>query len=55
MYLKKLTISQEKFPTKEYYPFNLEIFNNTRGLDFESPVTIFTGEMEPVNQHSWRH
>ncbi len=44
MYLKKLTISQEKFPTKEYYPFNLEIFNNTRGLDFESPVTIFTGE-----------
>ena len=44
MHLKKVTILQEKFPTKENYPFNLEIFNNTESLVFESPVTIFTGE-----------
>ena len=44
MYLKKATISQDKFPTKDYYPFNLEIFENTKSVVFESPVTIFTGE-----------
>ncbi len=44
MHLKKVTILQNKFPTKKYYPFNLEIFKNTENVDFESPVTIFTGE-----------
>lgn len=44
MHLKKIYILQDKFPNKDYYPFNLEIFNNTEVLDFLSPVTIFTGE-----------
>lgn len=44
MYLKKVTISHDKFPTGDYYPFNLEIFRNTNSLDLGSPVTIFTGE-----------
>jgi predicted ATPase len=44
MYLKRIIILKDKFPTGDYYPFNLEIFNNTGSLDFISPVTIFTGE-----------
>ena len=44
MHLKKVTIAHNKFPTEDYYPFNLEIFNNTEKLDFTSPVTVFTGE-----------
>ena len=44
MYLKKVKILNDKFPTEDYYPFNLEIFNNTESLDFTTPVTVFTGE-----------
>jgi predicted ATPase len=44
MYLKKVTILHDKFPTEDFYPFNLEIFRKTENLHFESPVTIFTGE-----------
>ena len=44
MHLKKVTISQDKFPTEDYYPFNLEIFKKSESLVFESPVTVFTGE-----------
>ena len=44
MHLRRITILKDQFPTKDYYPFNLEIFNNAEGLDFTSPVTIFTGE-----------
>ena len=44
MYLKKVTIQRNKFPTENYYPFNLEIFKNSASLDFETPVTVFTGE-----------
>ncbi len=44
MFLKKVTILHDKFPTKAYYPFNLEIFKNTASLDLASPVTIFTSE-----------
>lgn len=44
MFLKKVTILQDKFPTEAYYPFNLEIFKNAASIDLASPVTIFTGE-----------
>ena len=44
MHLKKIDILPEKFPTVESYPFNLELFQQTRTVEFTTPVTFFIGE-----------
>ena len=44
MHLKRVTIHPEKFPTTEHYPFNLNIFHETKSISFNSPVTFFVGE-----------
>lgn len=44
MHLKKISILPEKFPTKEHYPFNLQVFNETRSITLKTPVTFFIGE-----------
>lgn len=44
MFLKKAIINQDRFPTRDAYPFNLEIFQRTGPLEFNTPVTIFSGE-----------
>ena len=44
MFLKKVIIDQNRFPTRSEYPFNLEIFQRTSSLEFNTPVTIFVGE-----------
>lgn len=44
IYLKQVTIHKEKFPVFDYYPFNLEIFQNTDKVRFETPITFFCGE-----------
>ncbi|MBW1780816.1 MAG: AAA family ATPase [Deltaproteobacteria bacterium] len=44
MHLKKVTLLSEKYPTKQYYPFNLEVFHQTRSIPFYAPVTFFVGE-----------
>ena len=44
MHLNKLTLLSKKYPTQEYYPFSLQIFHQTRSIDFLSPVTFFIGE-----------
>ncbi|MFA5367563.1 MAG: AAA family ATPase [Dehalococcoidia bacterium] len=44
MFLKKATIDHNRFPTRSEYPFNLEIFQRTSSLEFDTPVTIFAGE-----------
>jgi len=44
VFLKKATIDHNRFPTREAYPFNLEIFQRTSSLEFNTPVTIFAGE-----------
>jgi predicted ATPase len=44
MHLKKVTLCPEKFPTKEHYPFNLILIQETKSLTFTSPVTFFVGE-----------
>jgi predicted ATPase len=43
-HVKSVTLLQEKFPTDEYYPFSLPIFNQTKHLPFDAPVTLFVGE-----------
>ncbi len=43
-HINRVTLLHEKFPTDEYYPFTLPIFNLTDSLSFDAPVTIFVGE-----------
>jgi predicted ATPase len=44
MHLKRVNLYPEQYPTKEHYPFNLNIFQQTKSLEFSSPVTFFIGE-----------
>jgi predicted ATPase len=44
IHLTGLTIHHEKFPCRDFYPFNLEIFQNTSRLEFKKDITFFTGE-----------
>jgi len=44
IYLKQVNIHSEKFPVLNYYPFSLEIFQNTKKIEFNRQVTLFTGE-----------
>ncbi|MEA3385688.1 MAG: AAA family ATPase [Thermodesulfobacteriota bacterium] len=44
MHIKRVNFYPEKFPTTEYYPFNLNIFHETKSILFDSPVTFFIGE-----------
>ncbi len=43
-HIKSVTLLHEKYPTDDHYPFNLPIFNQTRHLEFDAPVTLFVGE-----------
>ena len=43
-HVKSVTLLQEQFPTDQYYPFTLPIFNKTRHLTFDAPITLFVGE-----------
>ncbi|MEA2038626.1 MAG: AAA family ATPase [Thermodesulfobacteriota bacterium] len=44
MHLKRVDLHPERYPTREHYPFNLDIFHETRSILFDSPVTFFVGE-----------
>jgi predicted ATPase len=44
MHLTKVNLNPEKYPTREHYPFNLDLFQETRSIAFETPVTFFVGE-----------
>ena len=44
MHLKSVQLLPEKFPTKEFYPFNLPVFQQMKAIDFNTPVTLFVGE-----------
>jgi len=44
MHLKKIFLFPERYPTKQYYPFSLEMFQQTSSIEFKSPVTFFVGE-----------
>ncbi|WP_419656226.1 conserved uncharacterized protein, AAA ATPase related [Desulfosarcina variabilis str. Montpellier] len=38
------TLHPEKYPSDCHYPFSLPVFNQTRQIRFECPVTFFVGE-----------
>ena len=44
MHILKVNLLHTKFPTKDFYPFNLEILQQTESLEFTSPITFFIGE-----------
>ncbi|MCU0916560.1 MAG: AAA family ATPase [Planctomycetes bacterium] len=44
MHLKSVRFHPDRYPTREHYPFTLELFHQTAGLDFPTPVTLFVGE-----------
>jgi len=44
VHLRKVTLYPAKYPTKEKYPFNLKLVNETQDVVFSTPVTFFIGE-----------
>ena len=44
MHIQSLRLLHDSFPTKNFYPFNLDIFQKSDVLEFFRPVTFFIGE-----------
>ncbi|MFB9276019.1 AAA family ATPase [Cohnella cellulosilytica] len=44
MYLKEVTILQDRFPARGGYPFSVPALRATERLRFDAPVTFFVGE-----------
>jgi predicted ATPase len=44
MHLKSVRFHADHYPTREHYPFKLDIFRVTQGIDFHTPVRLFVGE-----------
>ena len=44
MYLKSLAIESPRFPTRDLFPFNIRVLQNTERIDFSSPIAFFVGE-----------
>lgn len=44
MHLNCVEFQPSKYPTHDYYPFNLNIFRNSSEISFDQPVTFFIGE-----------
>ena len=44
MHLDGLTIAHDRFPTREAYPFDLPLFQQTTTVPIDAPVTLFVGE-----------
>ena len=44
MHLKRVRIRSDLFPTREHYPFSLEVLQRTEDLEFPTAVTFFVGE-----------
>jgi len=44
MHLTRISLLTHKFPTKEHYPFSLPLLQQTKEINFNTPVTIFAGE-----------
>ena len=44
MHLKRVMLHQKKFPTLQFYPFNLKIIQFIKQLEFSKPITFFIGE-----------
>jgi len=43
-HLKRVRIRSERFPTRDCYPFSLEVLQRSEALEFPAAVTFFVGE-----------
>ena len=44
LHLKEVRLLPEQYPTRNHYPFNIDVLQKTRSIRFSSPVTFFIGE-----------
>jgi len=44
MYITKVKIDRDSFPTRQHYPFNVPAIQETAELTLEKPVVFFVGE-----------
>ena len=44
IFLEQVKILHDQFPTTDFYPFNLKLFQVTRRVKFDTPITFFIGE-----------
>lgn len=44
MHLNRVVFHPEAYPTREHYPFSLDIFHRTAQIALDRPVTMFVGE-----------
>jgi len=44
LHLKQVRLLSEQYPTRNHYPFNIDVLQQTRSIKFSSPVTFFIGE-----------
>ncbi len=44
MHLARIVLFPEKYPVADRYPFDLPVFQSTREIRLDAPVTFFTGE-----------
>jgi len=44
MFITGIHLLNDSFPTRDHYPFNLEILNKTDSVRFSQPVSFFIGE-----------
>ena len=44
LHLKEVRLLSEQYPTRDHYPFNIDLLQKTRSIQFSSPVTFFIGE-----------
>ena len=44
MHLKSVRFQPDRYPTREHYPFSLDLFHKTEEIAFTTPVTLFVGE-----------
>ena len=44
MHLKQVVLHPERYPTREFYPFHLPVFDRMEPISLSSQVTFFVGE-----------
>jgi predicted ATPase len=44
MHLKSVAFHPDDYPNKTCHPFDLQVFQLTRAISFETPITLFAGE-----------
>jgi predicted ATPase len=44
LHLEEVRLLSGQYPTRDHYPFNIDVLRQTRSIQFSAPVTFFIGE-----------